>query len=41
MRVFTSLDEVAAAAGEDLGVSEWVEMTQERVDTFADATAAS
>lgn len=38
MRVFTSLDEVAAAAGEDIGVSEWVEITQERVDTFADAT---
>ncbi|WP_447645618.1 MaoC family dehydratase [Nocardioides zeae] len=38
MRTFTSLDEVAAAAGEDLGVSDWVEIDQERVDTFAEAT---
>ncbi len=38
MRTFTTFDEVAAAAGEDLGTSEWVEITQERVDTFADAT---
>ncbi|GAB3080420.1 MaoC family dehydratase [Nocardioides zeae] len=38
MRTFTSLDEVAAAAGEDLGVSDWVEIDQERVNTFADAT---
>ena len=38
MRVFTTMDEVAAAAGEELGTSEWVEITQERVDTFADAT---
>lgn len=38
MRTFTSLEEVAAAAGEELGVSEWVEIDQERVNTFADAT---
>ena len=38
MRTFTTFDEVAAAAGEELGTSEWVEITQERVDTFADAT---
>lgn len=38
MRVFTTMDEVAAAAGEELGTSEWVEITQERVDTFAEAT---
>ena len=38
MRVFTTMDEVAAAAGEELGTSEWLEITQERVDTFADAT---
>ena len=38
MRTFTTFDEVAAAAGEDLGTSEWVEITQERVNTFADAT---
>ncbi|WP_370037698.1 MaoC family dehydratase [Nocardioides sp.] len=38
MRTFTTFDEVAAAAGEELGTSAWVEITQERVDTFADAT---
>ena len=38
MRVFTSLDEIAAAAGEDLGSTDWVTIEQERVDTFAEAT---
>jgi acyl dehydratase len=38
MRVFTSLDEVSEAAGQELGTSEWVEIDQQRVDTFADAT---
>ena len=38
MRTFTSLDEVAAAAGEELGTSDWVTIEQERVDLFADAT---
>lgn len=38
MRVFTSLEEVAAATGEELGTSEWVTIEQERVDKFADAT---
>ncbi len=38
MRVFTTFEDVEAAAGEELGTSEWVEITQERVDQFADAT---
>ncbi|MEN8704901.1 MAG: MaoC family dehydratase [Nocardioides marinisabuli] len=38
MRVFTSLDEVSEAAGQELGTSDWVEVDQQRVDTFADAT---
>jgi acyl dehydratase len=38
MRVFTSLDEVAAAKGEELGTTDWVTIDQERVDQFADAT---
>ncbi|GAB2885859.1 MaoC family dehydratase [Nocardioides pacificus] len=38
MRVFTTLDEVAAAVGEELGTSEWVEIDQERVNQFAEAT---
>ena len=38
MRVFTTFEELAEAAGEDLGTSDWVEITQERVDRFAEAT---
>jgi acyl dehydratase len=38
MRVFTTFDELAEAAGEELGTSEWVEVTQDRVDRFAEAT---
>jgi acyl dehydratase len=38
MRVFTSLDEVAAAQGEELGTTDWVVIDQDRVDRFADAT---
>jgi len=38
MRVFTSLDDVAAAAGEELGTTDWVTIEQDRVDKFADAT---
>ncbi|MET9545003.1 MaoC family dehydratase [Streptomyces sp. NPDC006627] len=32
------LDELAALAGSELGVTEWLEVGQERIDTFADAT---
>jgi len=38
MRVFTTFEELAAAAGEDLGASDWLEITQQRVDEFAEAT---
>ena len=38
MRIFTTLDEVAAAVGEELGTSDWLTIDQERVDAFADAT---
>ncbi len=38
MRVLNDSTEIAAAAGEELGVSEWVVITQERIDLFADAT---
>lgn len=36
--VFDGIDEVTAAVGTHLGYSEWLEITQERVDLFADAT---
>jgi acyl dehydratase len=38
MRTFSSLDEFAAAVGEHLGQSEWHTVTQDQVNTFADAT---
>ncbi len=38
MRTFSTLEEIRAAVGEDLGTSEWVEIDQDRVDRFADAT---
>jgi acyl dehydratase len=38
VRTFDGVDALAAAAGEHLGYSQWVEIDQQRVDTFADAT---
>ncbi len=38
MRTFTSAAELLAAQGETLGTSDWFEVTQEKVDTFAEAT---
>jgi acyl dehydratase len=38
MKVFSGLDEFVAAAGSELGPTEWMEITQDRVNLFADAT---
>jgi acyl dehydratase len=38
MRVLDDLDGLAELAGEELGTSEWLEIDQERVNLFADAT---
>src|SRR5699024_10902607 len=38
MRILSSRAEIAAAQGQDLGTSEWIEITQDRIDAFADAT---
>ena len=38
MRVFAGPEELLAAVGEEIGVSSWLEITQERVNQFADAT---
>ncbi|MFI6077340.1 MaoC family dehydratase [Actinoplanes sp. NPDC051343] len=38
MMTVNGLDEIKALAGRDLGRSDWLEITQERVNTFADAT---
>ena len=37
-RILNGSSEVKAAIGEHLGYSEWLEITQERVNQFADAT---
>jgi acyl dehydratase len=36
--VFQTPAELEAAVGKPLGVSDWLEITQERIDRFADAT---
>ncbi|WP_229072825.1 MaoC family dehydratase [Actinoplanes sp. DH11] len=36
--IVNGLDGLKSLAGQDLGHSEWLEITQERVNTFADAT---
>lgn len=38
MKIFNGLDEFVAAAGSELGPTDWMEITQERVNLFADAT---
>ena len=38
MSTTTTLAELPALTGTELGTSDWVEVTQDRVDTFADAT---
>lgn len=37
-RTFTSVGELQAAIGEHLGYSEWLTISQHRIDTFAEAT---
>ncbi|WP_183092484.1 MaoC family dehydratase [Nocardioides stalactiti] len=38
MRVFETFEELEAAAGEQIGSSEWITIDQRRVNQFADAT---
>lgn len=38
VKVFTDLDEFAAAQGSHFGPTEWLEIGQDRVNLFADAT---
>jgi acyl dehydratase len=38
MKVFAGLDELVAAEGVQLGPTEWLEVSQDRVNLFADAT---
>jgi acyl dehydratase len=38
MRVFNDFNELKAAVGAEIGVSDWVEITQDRINQFAAAT---
>ncbi len=38
MKIFGGLDELIAAEGSELGPTDWLEIGQDRVDKFADAT---
>jgi acyl dehydratase len=38
VKKFSGLDELVAAQGSQLGPTDWLEVTQERVNLFADAT---
>src|SRR5688572_22745315 len=38
MRTITGLDELRQATGDDLGTSDWHEVTQKAIDAFADVT---
>jgi acyl dehydratase len=37
-REFADIGELRACAGQEVAISDWMEVTQERIDTFADAT---
>ena len=38
MRTFRSIAEMQSFVGEEIGVSDWITVTQERIQLFADAT---
>jgi len=38
MRIFGNFDEIKSAAGTEIGTSEWIEITQDRINGFAEAT---
>ena len=38
MRTFQTIAELAACVGQDIGVSDWITITQEQVNQFAEAT---
>ncbi len=38
MRTFDNVDALTAAVGEELGTSNWLTVTQDMIDTFAEAT---
>ena len=38
MHIFSDFSEFKAAVGSEIGASEWIEVTQERISLFAQAT---
>ena len=38
MRIFNGFEEIKSAVGTEVGASDWIEITQDRIDKFADAT---
>jgi acyl dehydratase len=38
MRVFKDFNEIKSAVGSEVGVSDWIEVTQARIDRFAETT---
>lgn len=38
MKLITSIDDAVATVGQELGVSDWQEIDQKRIDAFADVT---
>jgi acyl dehydratase len=38
MRIFGGFEDIRAAVGTEIGLSDWFEVTQERIDKFAEAT---
>jgi acyl dehydratase len=38
MRIFQTLDELTACVGQEVAISDWVTITQARIDQFAEAT---
>ncbi|MDA9397690.1 MaoC family dehydratase [Bradyrhizobium sp. CCBAU 45389] len=38
MRVFSDFNDIKSAVGTEIGVSEWVEVSQQRINQFAEAT---
>src|SRR3979490_927206 len=38
MRIFSDFNEIKSAVGTEIGASDWIEVSQERINLFAEAT---
>src|ERR1044072_4104870 len=38
MRIFSDFNEIRSALGTEIGTSDWIEVSQERINQFAEAT---